>query len=248
VVPTVHYNMGGIPTLWTGEVVRPIGKEYDCIVPGLLAAGEVACASVHGANRLGANSLLDIVVFGRSCANTVIWNLAREGTSKAPLPKGAGEQSWDKLNTLLTRKSNHLVADIRQRMKQTMGTKVTVFRTQELLESAYTEIQQCWKDYQDVAVTDKSRIWNQNLVETLELENLLINSLTTVKSAIERKESRGAHSREDFKDRDDEKWLTHSCAWMPLDGSGNIEMSYRPVHMYPLTNDGIEVPLAQRSY
>jgi len=167
VCPTVHYNMGGIPTLWTGEVVNPRGGDDNTIVPGLLAAGECACASVHGANRLGANSLLDIVVFGRSCANTVIFNLAREGTSQPELPKGAGENGISEMDHILYNNGGTPTSILRGKMKETMQKHAAVFRVESLLQEGYELLRGFWKEFDDIHVHDKSRVWNQNLMETL---------------------------------------------------------------------------------
>eukprot|EP00997_Jenningsia_sp_PLL12_P002489 NODE_1431_length_1164_cov_209.568610_g1050_i1.p1 GENE.NODE_1431_length_1164_cov_209.568610_g1050_i1~~NODE_1431_length_1164_cov_209.568610_g1050_i1.p1 ORF type:complete len:308 (+),score=109.80 NODE_1431_length_1164_cov_209.568610_g1050_i1:141-1064(+) len=232
VCPTVHYNMGGIPTLWTGEVVYPRDGDDNTIVPGLLAAGEAACASVHGANRLGANSLLDIIVFGRSCANTVIFNLNKEGTSQPELPARAGEESVATMDRIMHNNGDIPMAALRAKMKDSMQANASVFRDHE--------------DFKHVQVHDKSRIWNQNLTETLEFRNLLVNSLLTVKSALERKESRGAHSREDFKERDDINWMKHTMAW--FNESGEVDLTYREVHSWTLTNDVKPIPPQDRVY
>lgn len=246
VLPTVHYNMGGIPTLWTGEVVKPQAGNDDSIVPGLLAAGEAACASVHGANRLGANSLLDIVVFGRSCANTIVWNLAREGTTVPELPANAGEQSVANLDKILHNKGDIPTSVLRGTLKETMQRHAGVFRVENLLKEGLDKVTSLHKDFENIVVHDKSRVWNQNLLETLELQNLLVNSLVTVKGALERKESRGAHARDDFPDRDDKQWMKHTLAY--YNHSGEISLGYRKVHDWTLTNDVQPIPPKKRVY
>eukprot|EP00996_Jenningsia_fusiforme_P005957 NODE_708_length_1965_cov_72.318372_g655_i0.p1 GENE.NODE_708_length_1965_cov_72.318372_g655_i0~~NODE_708_length_1965_cov_72.318372_g655_i0.p1 ORF type:complete len:425 (+),score=67.57 NODE_708_length_1965_cov_72.318372_g655_i0:596-1870(+) len=247
VLPTVHYNMGGIPTLWTGEVVKPRAGDQNTIVPGLLACGEAACASVHGANRLGANSLLDLVVFGRSCANTIIFNLARDGVSQPELPANAGEASIAKMDGLLHNNGDMPTSILRGRMKEIMQKHAAVFRVEGLLQEGYSLIQECLADFKRIKVHDQSRIWNQNLVETLELENLLINSAITVKSALERKESRGAHARDDYQERDDVNWMKHTLAYYEP-GKDTVTLDYRPVHNWTLTNDVKPFPPKKRVY
>lgn len=248
VCPTVHYNMGGIPTLWTGEIVNPRGGDENTIVPGLLAAGECACASVHGANRLGANSLLDIVIFGRSCANTVIFNLAREGTSQPPLPKGAGESSIADMDKILYNNGPMPTSVLRGKMKETMQKHAAVFRVESLLQDGYDMMRGYWKEFADIHCHDKSRVWNQNLLETLELRNLLTNALITIKSALDRKESRGAHARDDYPERDDKNWMKHTLAYFRSDNSGEVDLTYRAVHNWTLTNDVTPIPPKKRVY
>uniref|UniRef100_A0A7S1J8M1 Succinate dehydrogenase [ubiquinone] flavoprotein subunit, mitochondrial n=1 Tax=Eutreptiella gymnastica TaxID=73025 RepID=A0A7S1J8M1_9EUGL len=247
VSPTVHYNMGGIPTLWTGEVVNPKNGDMNAIVPGLLAAGEAACASVHGANRLGANSLLDIIVFGRSCANTIIFNLLREGTSQPELKPGAGEEAIAEMDRILYNKGDIPTAILRAEMKETMQKHAAVYRDGPMLAEGVEKITDIYKRFSNVVVQDKSRVWNQNLVETLEFRNLLVNAALTVKSGLERKESRGAHARDDFPERDDVHWMKHSLAYMDMN-SGDVTMDYRPVHDWTLTNDIKPFPPKKRVY
>jgi len=234
-LPTVHYNMGGIPTNHFGEVINPSADEPDRIVPGLFAAGEAASASVHGANRLGANSLLDIVVFGRACANRIA-TIAKPGDKLKPLPQSTGEQTISELDTMRFANGSSNTADIRLKMQKTMQNHAAVYRTQEVLEEGCKQIDEDIQEFKDVRTTDHSLIWNTDLIETLELRNLLSQAAVTMHAAEQRKESRGAHAREDFPDRLDDDWMDHTVAYHSdiLHGDGKTTIKYRPTHQYTL--------------
>ena len=230
VLPTVHYNMGGIPTNHLGEVVDPTADDPDRVVPGLFAAGEAACASVHGANRLGANSLLDIVVFGRACAKRIA-EIAKPGDKQADLPADAGHNAIQNLDTMRHAEGSTSTAELRLALQKSMQEHAAVYRTQELLEEGVKQVDSIVAAFDDVKVSDRSLIWNTDLIETLELQNLLSQSSATITAAEARKESRGAHAREDFTERDDKDWMKHTITRF-IDNK--TEVSYRPVHYHTL--------------
>ncbi len=249
VVPTVHYNMGGIPTNYHGEVICATKKDPDATVPGLYAVGEAACVSVHGANRLGSNSLIDLVVFGRATGlrlkETII-----PGTSHQPLPKDSADMSLARIDHFRNAKGGSPTAEIRLDMQKTMQKHCAVFRDNALLSEGKDLMQKVNKRMEDVHVTDTSLIWNTDLIETLELDNLLGQAVCTMNSAENRKESRGAHMHEDYGDRDDKKWMKHTIAnfdgWGGKDGK--VKIDYRPVHEFTLTDDAEYIKPKKRVY
>ncbi len=245
VIPTVHYNMGGIPTNYKGEVVTLRDGDPDSVVPGLMAIGEAACVSVHGANRLGSNSLLDIVVFGRAAALRAA-EIVKPGQPHKPLGENAGEYAISHLDRVRHAKGDTGTADIRDDMQRTMQKHAAVFRTGDSLEEGVNKMRGICDQFDDVRVDDQNLIWNTDLIETLELENLLCQAQTIIHGAANRTESRGGHARDDTPDRDDENWMKHTLAW--TDENNNVSIDYRPVHMYTLTDECEVIPPKQRVY
>ena len=240
VQPTVHYNMGGIPCNYHGEVVNTQG-----VVPGLMAVGEAACVSVHGANRLGSNSLLDLVVFGREAARRCA-EIVKPGVGHKPLPKDGADLAVQRLDKYRNANGARPTAEIRLEMQKTMQRDAAVFRTGESLNEGIGKLQKTFDTFPDVRVTDRSLVWNTDLIETMELENLLLQATATIHSAANRKESRGAQAREDYPNRDDAGWMKHTLVW--VDGPGRVRFDYRPVHLETLTDEVETIPPKARTY
>ena len=245
VLPTCHYNMGGVPTNHRGEAVTVRGGDPDAAVPGLMAIGEAACVSVHGANRLGSNSLLDLVVFGRAAAIRAAETIS-PGERHPELPKDAGERALAHFDRLRHADGGTPTAAFRLEMQRTMQNHCAVFRTGEVLREGAGKLDALWRARDDIKVSDRSMIWNSDLVETLEYENLLAQSVVAMAGAGAREESRGAHAREDFAERDDENWLKHTVAWLGEDGAARLD--YRPVRLETLSNDARAIPPQARVY
>ncbi len=245
VLPTVHYNMGGIPTNYHGEVVTLKDGDPDTVVPGLMAIGEAACVSVHGANRLGSNSLLDIVVFGRAAAIRAA-EIITPGASHKALLNESIDPLMSRFDRLRNASGNTSTAQIRDDMQRTMQKHAAVFRTGKSMQEGVEKMNQVFASFDDIKISDRGLIWNTDLVEALELENMLLQAQTIIQGALNRTESRGGHAREDFSERDDENWMKHTLAW--VDDSGKVKFDYRPVHMYTLSDECEVIPPKERVY
>jgi len=245
VLPTVHYNMGGVPANFNGEVITSKDGDPESVVSGLMAVGEAACVSVHGANRLGSNSLLDLVVFGRAAAHFCTETMTPDAPHKE-FAADAGQNSVERIDRLRNANGSRPTAEIRLEMQKVMQNHAAVFRTGETLQQGVDLLKQTFASLGDVRVSDQSLVWNTDLIETMELENLLFNASATIQSAANRLESRGAHAREDYADRDDEDWMKHTLSW--VDDKGQVTFEYRPVHMETLTDEVEVVPPKARVY
>jgi succinate dehydrogenase / fumarate reductase flavoprotein subunit len=244
VLPTVHYNMGGVPCNVHGEAITRV-RGSETVVPGLMAVGEAACVSVHGANRLGSNSLLDLVVFGREAARHCA-RVLKPHTAHRGFKADACETTLARLDGFRHAKGSRRTADIRLDMQRVMQSDAAVFRTGDTLNDGKRKLAQVFASFADVQVTDRSLIWNTDLIETLELDNLLGQAVATMHSAENRLESRGAQAREDFPNRDDQNWMKHTLCW--VDAKGATRFDYRPVHLETLTDDVETIPPKARTY
>src|SRR6188474_511340 len=245
VIPTVHYNMGGIATNWKGEALTKKNGDADTVIPGLMALGEAGCVSVHGANRLGSNSLIDLVVFGRAAALHLAEALT-PNDKQPELPNISAEAALSRLDKFRHASGSTPTAELRTRMQKVMQNNCAVFRTGEVLQEGHKLIHEAYNAADDIRVTDRSLIWNSDLIESLEFDNLIAQAIVTMDAALNRTESRGAHAREDHPDRDDKNWMKHTLTWM--DDSGNVTIDYRPVHTYTLTNDVAYIEPKARVY
>jgi succinate dehydrogenase / fumarate reductase flavoprotein subunit len=245
VLPTVHYNMGGVPANFNGQVVTSRNGNAESVVTGLMAVGEAACVSVHGANRLGSNSLLDLVVFGRAAARFCAATM-KPDARHAPLPADAGANSVQRLDRLRNANGSRSTAEIRLEMQKIMQNHAAVFRTGETLKEGIDLLQKTFASLPDVRVSDRSLIWNTDLIETMELENLMLNAMATIESAANRLESRGAHAREDYAERDDQDWMKHTLSW--INEAGEVRFDYRPVHQETNSDEVAAIPPKARVY
>ena len=245
VLPTVHYNMGGIPTNYQGEVVTLKDGDPDHVIPGLMAIGEAACVSVHGANRLGSNSLLDLIVFGRAAALRAV-ELVKPGQAHEKLNAGAAESVLDRFDKLRHADGDTPVAELRIEMQKTMQSHAAVFRTGELIEQGLTRLRELFSQMDNLRLSDRSMVWNTDLVEAIELTNLMPQAIVTAQSALNRTESRGAQARDDYPERDDENWMKHTLA--TIGENGDVQIDYRPVHMYTQTDEVEVIPPKARVY
>jgi succinate dehydrogenase / fumarate reductase, flavoprotein subunit len=242
----VHYNMGGIATNYHGEALTKDGGNPDSVIPGMMALGEAACVSVHGANRLGSNSLIDLVVFGRAAAKRCA-EILTPSDNQPELPKDSADRPLTRLDKFRNASGGTPTAQLRSKMQDVMQSNCAVFRTGEVLEEGSKLIHQVYDGVADVRVSDRSMIWNSDLVETMEFANLIEQAVVTMDSAGNRTESRGAHAREDFPDRDDQHWMKHTLSWLDH-ATGKVSIDYRPVHTYTLTNDVSYIEPKKRVY
>ena len=246
IIPTCHYNMGGVPTNMHGEAISPRNGDADATVPGLMALGEAACVSVHGANRLGSNSLIDLVVFGRAAALRCA-EIVKKDSTIPELPKGTGDNAIERLDRFRYADGGTPTAELRLRMQKTMQRDCAVFRTKEVMQEGAKAIRAVWDDAADISVTDRSLIWNTDLIETLEFDNLISQAAVTVAGALAREESRGAQAREDFPKRDDKNWMKHTLSYADY-GTHKVRLDYRPVHAFTLSNEIAYIKPKERVY